>query len=422
MTPWKNRLRGVLGPGLITGASDDDPSGIATYTQAGAVGGFSFLWTALFTLPFMIAIEELCARIALVTGRGLIQNLKRTTTRPVVAILVLLLFIANSVNIGADLGMMAASAQLVVDIPFWILLVCFTGVTMALEIFLSYKTYARYLKWLTFALFAYVIVGLSLTVPWREALTATLIPHIKFTKETLMLLLALFGTTISPYLFFWESAQVLEEERLHNHISAKHPQQSEALSRGDIGRMRADVGVGMIFSNIVAWFIVLTSGLVLHRLGGTSISTPHEAAQVLSPVLGSWSTILFAVGVIGTGLLAVPVLSGSAAYAVAELFGMAEGLNKPWQKAKFFYGTILAAGLIGFVLNFSGISPIDALLYSAVCNGLIVAPLVFFLIRLGTTSVLMGKFVSGTWSKVACWGVFCLMTCASLAWLAFQIE
>lgn len=421
MSKWKEYLRGALGPGLITGASDDDPSGIATYTQAGAIAGLSFLWTTFFTLPFMVAIEELSARIALVTGRGLIRNLKQTTSRSVVAVLVLLLLIANVINIGADLGMMAASAQLVVHAPFWAWLLCFAGLTLALEIFLHYKTYARYLRWLTLALFAYVIVGLSVSVPWHQAFLATTIPHLAFTKEALMLFLALLGTTISPYLFFWEAGQVLEEERLEGHISEARPRQSNLLLVDDIGKMRADVGTGMIFSNTVSWFIILTSGVVLHQLGILSVDTPDQAARVLAPVLGSWSQLLFALGVIGTGLLAIPVLSASAAYACAELFSMNEGLNESWNKAKFFYGVIVLSGVVGFFLNFSSVSPIDALIYSAVCNALIAAPLVFFLIQLGNNALLMGRFVSGRWSRIGCWGVFFLMGISSLAWLAFQI-
>lgn len=421
MRYWKHVKR-ALGPGLITGASDDDPSGIATYTQAGAFGGLSFLWTSLFTLPFMVAIEELCARIAIVTGRGLVRNLKERYSRPVVSVLVVLLLVANVINIGADLGMMAVSASLVMKLPFIIWLVFFALLTLALEIFLHYGMYATYLKWLTLSLFAYVIVGFGIHVSWSEVLRATVHPQLALNKESLMMFLAVLGTTISPYLFFWEAGQVLEEERLHKHLSGTKRKLTVNESTEAVADMRADVGIGMLFSNIVSWFIILTSGVVLYSTGIHSVSTPAEASQVLTPVLGSWAGTLFAIGVVGTGLLAIPVLSGSAAYAFSELVGAREGLNETWKTAHVFYGVIALAGVIGFALNFSRISPIDALIYSAVCNAVIAAPLVYVLNRLGADKKVMGRYASGWISRWWNWGVFVLMGGASLAWLFFQFQ
>lgn len=418
--PFRRFLK-KFGPGVITGASDDDPSGIGTYSQAGAGFGFAFLWTMLWTVPLMIAIQELSARIAIVSGKGLVRVMRERHGRAVVSALVLFFVIANTINIGADLGAMASAADLVLPrLHFAAWLILFTGVSLALEIFITYKTYAKYLKWLTLTLFSYVIVAFAIHVPWLQALRVTLLPHITISKDVLLMLLALLGTTISPYLFVWQANQELEEERSRHEAKGPHLP-PEKLHR-DISNMRFDVFSGMIFSNVIAWFIILTAGLVLYQAGVRDIQTADQAARVLSPLAGRFTSMLFAAGIVGTGLLAIPILSGSAAYAVSELFGFRAGLAEKWWQAKGFYGVIIVSMVVGMLMNALGLSPIKALIYAAVGNGLVAPPLIFMLVRTGSDPAVMGQHRSGSLSRILGWLTFVVMTLVPVAWIALSLR
>ncbi len=412
-----------LGPGFVTGASDDDPSGIATYAQAGAGFGFSTLWSILFTLPLMIAVQEMSARIAMVTGKGLIENIRQRHAKPTVIGIACLLFIANTINIGADLGMMASAAQIFWHLPFafWLLLAAVA--TLLLEIFTSYATYARYLKWLTLSLFAYIATAFFVHIHWGEALRATIIPHFQWSSKYLLILVALLGTTISPYLFFWQANQEVEEELVDGRIHGTKRSQAARCSPRELRLMRFDVTFGMIFSNVISWFIILTTATALFfSLGYTEILSADQAAQALTPFAGPFAVALFALGIIGTGLLTIPILSGTAAYAFSEVFGFREGLSQKWWQAKAFYGVIIISVLIGGAMNFFGIQPFRALIYSAVVNALIAPPILWMIIRLGSDKKVMGTWVNGGWVKCFAWLTFIAMIMAPLAWIWFTFS
>lgn len=399
------RVLKELGPGLVTGASDDDPSGIATYAQAGAGFGFGALWTALFSFPLMLAVQEMSARIALVTGRGLVRIMADRTSRVWAGMVVLLLVVANTINIGADLGMMAASAQLVFRGPVWAWLFIMAGVTLLLEIFLSYSVYARYLKWLTLSLLAYVAVALLLKVQWLSAISATFLPPVSgWNEDFMMIIVAVFGTTISPYLFFWQANQEVEEKT------------GLAPSARIMGRMRVDTGIGMFYSNIIAWFIIVSAAVVLFGQSGEMI-TPDQAASVLAPIAGSWATALFALGIIGTGLLAVPILSGTTAYAFCEAFGYREGLSRRWSQARVFYGVMMVSVGVGLLMNFFGINPVRALIYAAICNAFVAPPMILFILWLANDRKVMGKWVNGFWANFFGSAAFLVMIGLPILWL-----
>lgn len=369
----------LLGPGFITGASDDDPSGIATYSQTGAIFGLTQLWAALFTFPLMTAVQEMCGRIGLVTGHGLAGVIKRNYSKSILYTCVFLLTIANTINIGADLGAMAASAQLLIDVPFIFWLLFMTALTLVLEVFVSYQVYVRFLKYLALSLFAYIFTAFVVKVNWKEAFLSTIIPHFSTSREYMMNIVAIFGTTISPYLFFWQASEEVEEEIAQNKIRAMG-KGVPRVTRKDISNLRKDTITGMFFSNLVMWFIMVTTGTVLYNQGKT-VSTAHEAAEALRPFAGDFAFLLFAAGIIGTGLLAVPVLSGSASYAIAESFNWKAGLYLKMRKAHGFYSVITLATLVGLSINFLGIDPFKMLYYTAVINGLI-APILLVMIML----------------------------------------
>ncbi len=405
-----------MGPGFITGAADDDPSGIGTYSQAGAFLGYQALWTTVFTLPFMIAIQEMCARIGMVTGRGLGGNLRRRYSPSLVAGLIGLLFIANTINIGADLGMMVAAARLLVPLQATTLLFLMTGVTLLLQIFTTYATYAKYLKLLTLSLFAYVGVAFVVHVDWMQVWQGTFFPAMKWTPDALMMIVAILGTTISPYLYFWQANQEVEEQELFGgNKHAEHPPQHRLFPRA-IQHMRADVIFGMGFSNVVAWFIMLTGAAVLFRNGIFFVTSADQAAQLLAPLAGKFASLLFAAGIVGTGLLALPVLSGSVAYAVSELFHAPEGLSKTWKQARGFYGIIMLTTLIGLAMNFFGINPVRALVYAALCNAIAAPPLLIAVMFIGNDREFMGKHANGRWSQALGWATVVLMSVAVIAW------
>jgi NRAMP (natural resistance-associated macrophage protein)-like metal ion transporter len=417
-----SRVLRVLGPGIITGAADDDPSGIATYSQAGAQFGFGTLWTLLLTLPLMIAVQEACMRIGAVTGKGLAAVIRDSYPRKVLYPIVLLVVAANTFNIGSDIGAMAASAQLLLPkVPFGLLAVGFVVVILVLEVLVSYRTYVRILKWLAMALFAYLITAFLITVPWTQALEATVIPHLQFNKTLLFVIVAIFGTTISPYLFFWQTSNVVEDEVAENIDTPGGP--APKISRGYLRRLRVDTVLGMLFSNVVAWFIILVGAVVLNHAGITNIVTAADAAKALRPLVhtfpdaGFLAQLIFAVGVIGIGLMSVPVLAGSSSYAITETFNWREGLFRKFKQARAFYLVIIIGTLIGLVLNFIGLDPIKALVLTAVFNGIVAVPLIFVIARVSSRRKLMGQYTSGRWSKIGLWAAFAVMAAAAVALL-----
>lgn len=403
-----------LGPGLITGASDDDPSGIGTYSQTGAQFGYGQLWTAVFTFPLMAAVQEICARIALHTGLGLAEVIREHYPKPILYMSVLLLFIANSINIGADLGAMAASCQLLLNIPFSLWLILITVLSVTLEIFVSYKQYARLLRFLTLSLFAYILVAFVVPQDWHSVLRSTIIPTLRSHKEYLLNLVAVLGTTISPYLFFWQASQEVEEQIDEGKTT---PAARKRVSKTELKWMRTDVTAGMFFSNLVMWFIIVTTASTLFRHGVTDIDSAVKAAEALRPISGRFASALFAAGIVGTGLLAVPILAGSSAYAVAETFRLREGLYLKLRQAWGFYGVIAFSTLVGAAMNFAGINPIKALYYTAVINGIVAPPLLWIIMFIGNNRNIMQDKVNGRRSNILGWITTVAMTIAAVALL-----
>jgi NRAMP (natural resistance-associated macrophage protein)-like metal ion transporter len=385
--PWWKKL----GPGLITGAADDDPSGIATYSQGGAQFGFDVAWTVFITYPLMVAIQLASARIGRVTGRGLTENFAGFCPRWIVTALVGLLVVANVINIGADLNAMGDSARLVFGGTAIAYTVAFAVVSLTLQVMLPYDRYVRILKWLTLSLLAYVGVAFAAHVDWPSALRATLLPKMDWSKEYVTTIVAILGTTISPYLFFWQADQEVEEIK---RVRADKPLRVAPLqARRQIRRLHIDTFVGMGFSNLIAFFMILATAATLHAHGTTTIETTSQAAQALKPVAGEFAFVLFAAGVIGTGLLALPVLAGSAAYAVASLLRVRKGLDRPLATARAFYGILTAAMAIGVLISVSGLNPIKALYWSAVINAVISVPIMVAVMVTASKAKVMGKFV-----------------------------
>ncbi len=377
----------VLGPGLVTGAADDDPSGIGTYSQAGAQFGYGLAWTMFFGFPLLASIQAICAQIGATTGKGIAQNLRQFYPRPLLQAVVLLLLVANVINLGADLGAMAAALALLLPGPLLLYTFLFGAASVLAEVFISYNRYAGVLKWTTLSLFAYVAVVFVADVPLGEAVRGTLVPQFTFDKPHAMALVAIFGTTISPYLFFWQSGQEVEEQH-RRHV--KPLMVSPRRKGAELARIRVDTLVGMGFSHIVALFIVVATAATLHAHGVTEIESAAQAAEALRPIAGDLAFALFAIGIIGTGMLAVPVLAGSAAYAVSEAFGWTEGLDRKPREAKAFYGVITLATLGGVALNFIGVDPMKALYWAAVVNGLLAPPLMFVTMLIARNSEAMG--------------------------------
>ncbi len=382
---WKQ-----LGPGLITGAADDDPSGVATYSQTGAQYGLQLVWLSLFTFPLMSIVQEMCARIGMVTGQGLASNIKKYFPAWVLYTTTILLCVANTFNIGADLGAMAAGVQLLApSINFNFLIILFALVSVALQIFVPYKNYATYLKYLAFILLAYVATGLIINLDWSTVFFHTLIPSLSFSKDQILLVTAILGTTISPYLFYWQTSQEVEEEILEGKTTVK---QRMGATKAEIKKMRIDVYSGMLTSNIVMFFIIVVCASTLFSHGITNIKTAADAANALKPLAGEGAYVLFALGIIGTGLLALPVLTGSTAYAIAECFNLKEGLFLKFKQAHAFYGIMICSMLAALTLNFIKLDPIKALIYSAVANGL-VAPIILVLVYvIAKNQTIMGEW------------------------------
>ena len=398
-----------VGPGVITGAADDDPSGIATYTQAGAQFGTGLVWTVFLSLPFMIAIQLVSARIGRVTGKGVAANLRDHMPRPFLMAMVALLVIANTINIAADIAAMGEALQLVVGGRQHFYSVAFGVITVLLQVFVPYRKLAPVLKWLTLFLFAYVIAVFLVQVPWGQVLYDMVVPKLQWTSAYWMMIVALLGTTISPYLFFWQASQEVEELRLKGAGCG-----TEAQIRLDLRRVKRDTFIGMFFSNTVAFFIMVLGGVVLYAAGIRDVTSAAQAAQALRPLAGDFAFALFAGGIIATGLLAVPVLASSAAYAVAEAFGWPEGLERNWFEARRFYAIIILATVVGTGLDFTTIDPMKALYWSAVINGVVAVPIMVGLMLLAGKQSVMGNFTSGFKTRWFGWGGVAVMGFAVL--------
>ena len=414
MTTRSIRWLRKLGPGLITGAADDDPSGIATYSQAGAQFGFALGWTVVLTLPLMIAIQMISARIGRVTGHGLASNIRRHYPAPVLYAVVALLFVANTINVAADIAAMAESVHLVAGGPTQLYAVAFGAVCLGLEVFMSYRKYVRYLKWLTLALFAYVGVVLSVDVQWGQVLAGIALPRLDLSAPALTLVVAIFGTTISPYLFFWQAAQEVEESA----AAASGRKGANAASTGrQLQRIELDTIAGMTFSNLIALAIIVSAAATLHPAGITHIESSAQAAEALRPIAGPFAFALFCLGIVGTGMLAVPVLAGSAAYAVAETFRWKHGLDLKPHQARGFYAIVALATAGGVGLNFLGIDPIRALVWAAVINGVAAVPIMAVMMLLAADRRVLGKFTVRRWLKLAGWLAMATMAAAVAAML-----
>jgi NRAMP (natural resistance-associated macrophage protein)-like metal ion transporter len=410
------KLLQVLGPGLITGASDDDPSGIATYSQAGAQLGYSLGWVLVLTWPLMCAIQEISARIGRVTGRGIAGVLKRHSPAPVLYLLVALLVVANTINLGADLGAMGAALQLLIGGPLLLYVAAFGVLSLLLEIFVRYSRYVAWLKWLTLSLFAYVGVAFVVHMPWATVAYHLVVPDISLKAGYLTVLVAILGTTISPYLFFWQAEEEVEDVKARDH--ARPLERAPEQSKMEFRRIRIDTYLGMFFSNLVALFIVITTAATLNAHGMTDIQTSSQAALALKPIAGPFVFLVFALGIIGTGLLAVPVLAGSSAYAVGEAFGWHVGLARKLARAPRFYAMVAGAFAVGVALNFVHIDPIKALFWSAVINGVVAVPVMAMMMLLSSRRAVMGPFVLPWPLKAMGWLATAVMAAAAIGMFA----
>lgn len=419
-TEYSAKVKGfwrILGPGLVTGAADDDPSGIATYSQTGAQFGYGQLWTAAYMLPLMIAVQEACARIGLVTGKGVTTIVKEHYSKTVLYSVVGLVVVANVINIGADLGAMASAAQLLVPAPFILLTLLFTAIILLLEVFTNYKVYSKILKWLAITLLAYPITLFIVQQPWATIFKASFVPHFEFSFSFLFIITGVLGTTISPYMFFWEASQEVEEDEERHLLGHGKPN----ISWISVRRMRLDNTFGMIFSEFATWSIIVVGATVLHNSGVHDVKTAADAAKAIEPLVHSFphagflSKLIFSIGIIGLGMLAIPVLSGSAAYSVAEAFNWKASLNLKLSKAPGFYAVIIVATIIGLLLNFIGIDPLKALVYAAVLNGVSAVPLLYLVLKISGDEKIMGEFRSMWLSKTILWITFIAMGAAAIA-------
>jgi NRAMP (natural resistance-associated macrophage protein)-like metal ion transporter len=409
------RFLSRLGPGLVTGAADDDPSGIGTHSQVGAQFGYGLSWTFLFSFPLMVAIQEVAAEIGRVTGAGIARNLRRHYPRPLLVLMVGLLLVANIVNLGADLAAMGAAVGLLIGGPLGLYTLLFGVLCVVIEVWLSYKRYSSVLKWATLSLFAYVAVVIVAQVPWGEALTSLVVPRIEWNGAYATAVVAILGTTISPYLFFWQAAQEIEEQK-------RHKVKPLCITPKDAGpelkRIRIDTLTGMAFSSIVSLAIVFATAATLHANGVRDIETSAQAAEALRPIAGNFAFALFALGIIGTGLLAVPVLAGSAAYAVTEMFGIASSLDAKPTKARLFYGTIAVTTMLGVSLQYVGIDPARALYWAAVVNGVLAAPLMAMMMLIVRNPRAMGRLTLGRRATITGWFATAVMAVATIVFFA----
>lgn len=400
-----------LGPGFITGAADDDPSGVATYSIAGAQFGYKLTWMTFFLTPMMIAVQEMCGRIGMISGMGLSGVIRKYYSKKLLFFSIALLFIANTINIGADLGAMAASLQILVGLPYLLWLFLITLLTLLLEVFIPYDKYSRYLKWMGLTLLVYGLTAILVHQNWLQIVWYLIAPHLEFNSAYFMTVVGFAGTTISPYLFYWQTSEEVEEAIKEGKI--EEFDQSPSVAHSEIKHMQKDTGIGMLFSNIIAFFIILTTAATLHVNGITDIETPQQIALALRPIAGDLAFVLFTFGIVGIGLQSVPILAGGVAYSWAEAFGFKEGLSKKLTEAKAFYATIGLSTIGGAIMNIVGINPIKALYYAAVVNGVIAIPLIFIIIKLADDERIVGKFKTGKWSRVFGWCAFGFMLVAA---------
>jgi len=409
--PIKNILD-RLGPGLITGASDDDPSGIGTYSQAGAALGYATLWTAIVTLPLMIVVQHICAKIGMCGGRGLAGVLRRYYSKKLLYPVVIGLVIANTINAGADISAIAAAINMFVPIPIAAMVIPIAVAIVVLQIWGSYRLIMKTFKWLSLSLFAYVIAAFLAKPDWFAVAKATFIPQISFSSEYITTIVAILGTTISPYLFFWEAGEEVEEEKSEGRTKLSDRRGATDI---EIKKEKIDTIVGMLFCNVVFYFVILAAGATLHASGKTDIQSATDAAQALRPLAGNFATVLFGIGLIGAGLLAVPVLTGSAAYAVAETFDWPSGLDEKPRHAKKFYGVIALSTIVGVVIDFLGINPISALFWTAVINGVVAPPLLVVVMLVANNKRVMGTRTNGPFTNVVGWLAAAIMFAAAIA-------
>jgi len=420
-----NRFIRVLGPGVITGAADDDPSGIATYSQAGAAYGFGFLWIFPVMYPLLLAVQESCSRIGAVTGKGLATVIKDNYSKKLLLMSVLLVVVANTINIGADLGAMAATTRLFVDVPFGLLAIFYAIVIILLVVLVNYRKYAKILKWLAIALLAYPITAFLVGQNWPELFRNTFAVFPTINATTIYILVGILGTTISPYCFFWDTSEVVEEEILHHRMN-ENGSLSPKISKRYLSSIRLDNFFGMTLASVTAWFIVVVCASVLFSNGVQNINTAADAAKALEPLVngfpyaGLLAKLIFSVGIIGIGLLAIPTLAGSASYAICETFGWKEGLYRKFNKAVAFYLVIIIATLVGLLINFIGVDPIKALIFTAVFNGIAAVPLLWMIARVGNNSNIMGIYKNGLFSNIFVRLAFIVMTIAVLALFFFM--
>lgn len=420
-----SRLIRILGPGVVTGAADDDPSGIATYSQAGAGYGLGFLWVFPIMYPLLLAVQESCSRIGAVTGRGLASVIKDNYNRKLLFMSVILVVVANVINIGSDLGAMAATTQLFVNLPYSFLAIMYSILIILLVIFVNYRKYAKILKWLAISLLAYPVTAFLIGQDWPNLLKNTFLALPKINIDTIYILVGILGTTISPYLFFWDTSEIVEEEILHNRLSKSG--KSLKISKKYLRGIRLDNFFGMSLASITAWFIVVVCASVLFKNGVHSIDSATDAARALEPLVqnfpysGFLSKLIFSIGIIGTGLLAIPALAGSAAYAITESLGWKEGLYRKFKKALSFYIIIIAATSIGLLINFIGIDPIKALIFTAVFNGVAAVPLLWMISRVGNNKQIMGEYKNSMISNIFVRISLIIMAAAVIALFVFLI-
>jgi NRAMP (natural resistance-associated macrophage protein)-like metal ion transporter len=406
-----------LGPGLITGAADDDPSGISTYSVAGASTGYSMLWLALISTPMMAVIQGMCARISMVNGEGLAAIMRKRLPLPLAYMLAGLVIVANTFNVGADIGGMAAATRLVVPIPIDALVFLFGIGLIAAQIWLSYATIAKIFKWLTLTLFAYIVTAFIVRPPWFHVLLYFAIPHVQLNSQWLSTMVGVLGTTITPYLFYWQSSLMVEEDKEAGKTSIASRRGTDAKL---VKKMHADVNTGMIYSNLVAFFIIVTTASTLHAHGKTNIETAQDAALALRPLAGRFAELLFALGMVGTGILAVPVLATSSAYVTAQTFRLREGLGESLHRAPYFYAVIAAGILVGIAMNLLRVNAIKALFWSAVLNGVAAVPLIAAIVFLASSRSLMGKWTSSALARAWGWGTVVLMGAATAGMFYFM--
>ncbi len=418
---WKS-----LGPGLVVGAADDDPSGIAIYAIAGAKFGLSVLWTVLATLPFMIIIQRMAGRIGLVSGKGLAGNMKKHYPLWMLVFITILISVATIINIGADISGMAAALKLVVPLPSIILAILLSLIVVGLVIFLPYRTIAKYLKWVAIVLFSYVLAVFFISPDWRNIIIHIFNPHAPLTKEYLAMIVAIFGTTISPYLFFWQASEAVEEERLHHQdqVSGMIPdikpgpaRHSPARMRNEIGTMYTDIRMGMIFSNLITFFIMILAASTLFSHGFTEVGGIEEMASILKPLAGDHANILFLIGIIASGILAIPVLAGSAAYAIAETIGWRVGLDYTFGKARQFYLVLVIATLLGIAIPAFGLQPVNILYYTGIIFGVVSPFVIALVIHMANNPKIMGKYTSRLYSNIIAYILLIIMTACVVAML-----